>query len=539
MSVMPDGDATEIAREDPIGDPGSWATPAKSRPAGSPLIRNVLSNWSALGSAVLYSLLITPTVIRALDKEAYGVWSFLNALMAYSGLFYLGLGAALVRYTAHHYAVGDRTSLNRLVSVVLSIFTGLGVFSFVAGAVLAPQLPHLLLDSSRAASAPAVSATLIVLAARVCLMFVGSVFSGVLFAQGRMDLSNLVGISGNLARLFIVPIAVSTGNPLLALAFTFAVTAAVEVAALGVLVRRLDPLLRMRFAVPSRPELRMLYGFGLFAFLLQVSDRVISYTDTTVIGFTLGAGDVALYALPLQLVEYGRFIVFGIVSVMLPHLIALHATGQVSRIRHDYIRLVKITALIAAFVNVNLVWLGPEFLRLWVGPKFSEHAAQVLLYLGVAGFAQAIAVQSQIPFCMTLGKIRFAVGVLTVEAAVNLGLSIVLARAVGIVGVAVATAIPAISISGLFLPIYVARQVGAPLRKLLRQTVVPVAIFLAAIVPLQILLRLAWASQSYAVLGAKIAVTSLTAAGMYWMLASHHERRVAKVLIARARRRGR
>ena len=94
--------------------PRSRATGGRGAPS---LMRNVLSNWTVLGSAVLYSLLITPTVVHALDREAYGIWSFLNAFVAYSNLFYLGLGAALLRFGAEHYAARNRSALNRLVSV--------------------------------------------------------------------------------------------------------------------------------------------------------------------------------------------------------------------------------------------------------------------------------------------------------------------------------------------------------------------------------------------------------------------------------------
>ncbi len=349
--------------------PRSRATGGRGAPS---LMRNVLSNWTVLGSAVLYSLLITPTVVHALDREAYGIWSFLNAFVAYSSLFYIGLGAALLRFGAQYYAAQNRAALNRLVSVVITIYSGLGLLSLLAGLVAAPYVPELF---SSAIGSRAVSATVIVLAARLGLMFVGSVFSGVLVAQGRMDLFNLVTICGHLSRLLLVPFAVGAPNPMLALASAVGITGAAEVAAMAIVALRLDPSLKVRLVIPRAAELRMLYGFGVFAFLLQVADRLISYSDTVVIGITLGAGDVALYTLPLQLAEYGRLVVRGLVSVMLPHLSALLATGQIARFRSSYIRTVRVTAFVAAFVAVNLVSLGPMFLRLWVGPAFAVDAA--------------------------------------------------------------------------------------------------------------------------------------------------------------------
>src|SRR5205814_6283727 len=55
------------------------------RPAlSSYLMRAAMVNWLASALAILYALFITPVVIRALNTDLYGVWSFLNGLLAYS-----------------------------------------------------------------------------------------------------------------------------------------------------------------------------------------------------------------------------------------------------------------------------------------------------------------------------------------------------------------------------------------------------------------------------------------------------------------------
>jgi O-antigen/teichoic acid export membrane protein len=61
------------------------------------LARNVLSNWLVLAGTLIYALVITPIVVRTLDTERYGVWSFLNGVLAYADLFYLGLGVAFIK----------------------------------------------------------------------------------------------------------------------------------------------------------------------------------------------------------------------------------------------------------------------------------------------------------------------------------------------------------------------------------------------------------------------------------------------------------
>jgi O-antigen/teichoic acid export membrane protein len=245
---------------------------------------------------------------------------------------------------------------------------------------------------------------------------------------------------------------------------------------------------------------------------------------------------VALYVLPLQLAEYGRIMVYGIVSVMLPHLTALQVTGRGARFRSSYQRMLKITALVAVFLNVNLISLGTDFIRLWVGPAFSEHAFPLLVALGIASAAQGVSVQSQTPFCQALGRVRFAALVLIAEGVTNLVLSIALAPRFGITGVAAATAIPAVLMSGIMLPVYVARQVGVPLRPLLGHVVMPVGIFMAVITAAQVLVRLVISVGSFLGLAERFLVCALIAAVTGWMVASDSERRFVRIFMERRRR---
>src|SRR5579864_6782718 len=119
--------------------------------------RNVVSNWLALGTAVLCALVLTPVIVRSLQTERYGIWSFLNGLVAYSDLLYLGLGSALIRFVARARADGAHASVNRLAAVVLSIYTTLGVLSFGLLAAASRFVPSMFAETLPAATAHSAS----------------------------------------------------------------------------------------------------------------------------------------------------------------------------------------------------------------------------------------------------------------------------------------------------------------------------------------------------------------------------------------------
>jgi len=453
-----------------LGGPLTAMTRGWTRPS---LPRNVLLNWVSTAVTIVYSLVITPIVVRALDTELYGIWSFLNGLVVYSDLLYLGLGAALVKYIAQHHASGDLAALNRLASVVLSLLTGVGVLCLTITVVAAPFVPRLFAHPLSPPVAAAATYTCVLLGVRILTLFVESAFLCVLVGIDRTDIARVVTTAFTILRFGAVPLFVGGRSPLLALAVVVTASSVLECA---VMARTAQIVLRgfkIQRVRPTRSELRLLYGFGLQSFFLQAAVKLISYTDTTVIGLMLGAASVALYSLPLQLIEYGRIGVNGIVAVLLPRLTALYTKGKIDEVGEAYLRTALITCLVAAFVNVNFVFLGVPFLRLWVGPQFAEPARWVLVCLGAASFFQALSTQAPVPFYQAMHRLRFPAAILSCEALVNLALSLAWAPRLGIAGVALATAVPALGISFAVLPRHLSGQLGIPFHRLVRRALLP------------------------------------------------------------------
>ena len=117
------------------------------------LARDVLSNWIGIPLTVAYGLIITPIVVRALDTELYGVWSFLNGLLVYSDLLYVGLGSALIKYVAQLRANDDQPGMNRLFSVVFGIYGVIGIVCWGVMIGISAVVPSLFAEPLSAGAA--------------------------------------------------------------------------------------------------------------------------------------------------------------------------------------------------------------------------------------------------------------------------------------------------------------------------------------------------------------------------------------------------
>jgi O-antigen/teichoic acid export membrane protein len=501
------------------------------------LARNVLTNWLGIPVSVAYGLIITPIIVRALDTELYGVWSFLNGLLMYSDLLYVGLGSALIKYVAQHRTNDDQAGMNRLISVVTGIYGVLGVVCFAVMAGMSAVVPYAFAEPLSAEAARAASATCLLLGAQLFFVFVGSAFSGLIFGHNRYDLVNVVYIATVAMRFIAIPLILASGHdPLFRLALLTSATAAIQTLMLAAIAYRLVPRLSVRLVRCRLDELRMLYGFGVPSFFILFAVRLVSFSDTTIIGIMLGASSVALYALPLQLMEYARATVGGFTTVLLPRLTELTTRGDLAAVREAYLSATRIACFLTAWLAATLMTIGPAFLNRWVGDTFGAPAQWVLIFLAVAAFGQVLTTHAPLGFYQAMHLVVFPAKVLMLEALVNLGLSIWLAPRFGIAGVALATALPAVCISATVLPPYLCRKLGVPIRTFIAASVLPGGVMFVANAVVLYLSGLVITGESYPAIGARALISLPVALLVFLGTFPAPERRALWGLLAVVRR---
>lgn len=480
------------------------------------LARNVASNWFLLVLNVVYAFFITPIIVRALDKELYGVWSFLNGLLAYSGLLYFGLGSAVIKSVAQYRAASDDAGINRVASIVLTIFSLVGLGCFVLFSGLSTVIPELFADPLSPDAARGATIACVLLGVRLLMAFVASTFACLMAGHDRFDLVNTVGIVLVLTRFVTTPLLVRAGHePLITLAWLSTITETLYAVGLAALSYWYVPRLALRLTRPMSSELRLLYGFGLQSFFIVFGVKLISYTDTTVIGVMLGAASVAVYSLPLQLVEYARLAIGGFSGVLLPQLTILATTGDLATLRKRYLDSARIACFLSGWLAALIIALGPLFLTRWVGPEFGAPVRWVLVCLAVAGFGQVLTTQVPIGFYQSLHVLAFPAAVLTAEALLNVTLSVWLAPRLGLNGVAIATLVPALFVSVSLLPAYLCRKLEVPVRTFVLQSVVPGFLMLLAILATQWMLDFVLSAASYPVIIARVLATLPVAVALF------------------------
>jgi O-antigen/teichoic acid export membrane protein len=235
--------------------------------------------------------------------------------------------------------------------------------------------------------------------------------------------------------------------------------------------------LRLILHRPDPRVFRQMAGYGAFAFLITIAEKLRFQSDAIVIGAFLSATAITFYAVASRLVEYSTYAVRSVAQIVTPMSSQLDATGDRSRLRRLLIAGNRACALMVFPLAVVLVVCGRSLIEVWVGARYVSSYSILLLLIVPKSLYLAQSTSTRI--LLGMGRHKILASVLLLEGVVNLVLSFLLAPRFGLMGVAWGTAIPLGCTSLLFLPRHLCRQLEVPLSIFLRRTyLLPLALCL-------------------------------------------------------------
>jgi O-antigen/teichoic acid export membrane protein len=95
-----------------------------------------LLSYASIFVSIIIGLLYTPIMLRLLGQSEYGLYSLIGSVVGYLSILDLGLGNAIVRYTARNRAVGDKEAESSLNGMFIALYSVIAVLTIAIGAVL-------------------------------------------------------------------------------------------------------------------------------------------------------------------------------------------------------------------------------------------------------------------------------------------------------------------------------------------------------------------------------------------------------------------
>jgi O-antigen/teichoic acid export membrane protein len=423
-----------------VGDaPALSAARARSRHRRALL--SAVATLAARGSAFVTLIISVPLVLHHMGSEATGVWLTLASFIALLGFADLGLGNGLINAAARASGEDDTPGLAAAISSTFFMLLGVaaaGGALFVAIYWFVPwaDLVNAQSGQVRAQVAPAVAGLVVLLLIALPLRVVEKTQVGL--QQGFYP--SLWRGLGNLLGLGALAAAVLAGAGLRWLVWAPLLGVVLATAAnWATFFRRGRRVLLPRVALVSRTVSRRLLRFGLGFLVMQIAIAVAYETDTVVIAQVLGPQSVQQYAVPMQLFIIPEQLLGLVLIPLWPAYSEALARGDRAWVAKTLRWTLGAALGVGAVAACAIALLAPTVIHLWVG---SSVKPSVLLLCAAGAWLLVMSMTQPISIFLNgagiLGPQAISAVVMMVG---NLGLSIYLAKAVGVSGVVWGTVI--------------------------------------------------------------------------------------------------
>lgn len=398
------------------------------------LRRNVLLNLAAWGIPAAAALLSIPLLARGLGAGRFGLVALAWGTIGLFSMFDFGLGRAVTRLVAERLTSGRDAEIPRLVWTMTWLLLGLSCALAAIGSLLAVAITDRVLDIPAALRSEAVG-VVVLLAVSIPALAHGVALRGVLEAAQEFGAINRLRVPLGLATYL---------GPLLALPLGGDARVAVGIVVAGRIVYWIAhfPLMRVvhpqlgRPVRPTRAAAGELVRVGGWISVSNVVSPLIVHVDRLVVAAALPIAASGLYGASAEIATKQWLFTAALQPVFFSAMAAaLRPAPQRAAELMDRATLVTMLGLLP--VVMTLVAFAEPLLALWLGPAYAPEAGQVLRWLAIAVYVNALA---QVPYSVLQSgvDVRLPAILHLVELPLYAALLYLLTKTWGLTGIAIA-----------------------------------------------------------------------------------------------------
>jgi len=408
-----------------------------------------------IGSSMITVLqfFLVPFYLDLTSGSLYGYWLMLLSIVGWIALTDMGLGIALLRLVA---GIDDDDELSNLFSTAFMLFLGIALMVVIAG-VMASQFLAQWFGIAQDDIA-VVNETFLVLLIASAIALPLSLFSEMLNGFQKMALVHTITLASALAGIALTVAMMLAGAGLVSLAYGQLLTVIVRSLASFVALKMTRRDVRLSPGLFRKNDCIRLVSFGGYFQVGKVAHVVQTTMDNIIIAAFLSSAMVSTYVFTSKLAVLVSQTIAGKLPIAaMPGMSQLFAQGDLSTLRDVFIRLSGYSTRLATFTAFYLWLLNEQFVATWVGSEyygglllsltFVYWVFQDSIYRGVSGVLYAS------------GRIRGWTMMSVIEAVLNLAISLSLVGRLGLLGVALGTAISKTVTTAWYTPYLICKQV--------------------------------------------------------------------------------
>ena len=440
-------------------------------------------NYVVILLNTLVGLLYTPYMLRMMGQSEYGLYALVASVISYLTVLDLGLGNAVVRYTAKFRAEGKQTEQYEMFGMFFILYIAIGFIALVAGSALYFNVDAMFGSTMTAMELDKARVMMILLVLNLAVTFPMSIFGSIITAYEHFVFPRVVNICRILLNTVVMICLLHMGYKAIAMVIVQTVFNILTLL-LNFIYCKKNLKIKMYVRKFRWGFLKEVAIYSFWIFLNVIMDRIYWSTGQFVLGAVVGTAAVAVFAVAIQLQHLYMQFSTAVSSVFLPKVTSMVTTENDNKAISDlFIKTGRIQYIIMALILSGFIVFGRQFIALWAGPGYEDAYIICLLFF----------VSLLIPLVQTLGitilqarnQMKFRSLLYIAIALVALVFQIILAKKFGGIGCAIAVAGALLLGQGLIMNIYYARKQGIEIgrfwKEISKMSVVPVLLSVVAL----------------------------------------------------------
>lgn len=394
-------------------------------------VKGVGSGYVKTLVTMLVSLWMVPFTLQFLSKAEYGVFAIAGDILLWLGLLQLGTGASLSSRAAQMLGRKDSQSMSELASTALVMQLIAAFLVAVVGGVITLNIENVFPGG---AGIEGLQTAFFLLVLGASFQISAQVFSGLLIANKQIHVDNLLSIGLFLLQTAITVTLLKIGFKLMALAVASLVSIAIVSCLAYWRVRKGMPDITISFAKFRMKHVRDLFGNGIWFTVGGLAGILIMNLDRFIVGRYISLAAVTAFVITGKLYFIADKLHGQLFNVMRPYFGQLHGKGESGKLCELYQTAFTGSLLLAGLMAAVIFLLNKWFIGVWVGAEYYQGDLVSLLF-AVNFVLQASVLPNRILLASTLYRMKWSNGFRLFEGALNLALSLLLVKIIGIEGV--------------------------------------------------------------------------------------------------------
>lgn len=329
-------------------------------------------NYIVILLNIAVGLLYTPYMLRMMGQSEYGLYSLIASVIAYLTVLDLGLGNAVIRYTAKFRAEGKIKEQYEMFGMFLVLYSIISIVAFICGIVLYRNVDAMFGDTMTEVELSRARLMMIILVFNLVITFPMSIFGSIMTAYERFIFPKSINIFRIILNTIMMIALLQMGYKAVAMVILQTVFN-IATLVINYLYCKYKLRIKILFGRLQWFFLREVSIYSFWIFLNVIMDRAYWGTGQFILGIVAGTAAIAVFAVAIQLHAMYMHFSTAISSILLPKvtgMVALRNNGK--EISDLFIKTGRIQNIVMALIMFGFITFGRPFIILWVGPEYSD-----------------------------------------------------------------------------------------------------------------------------------------------------------------------